>query len=34
MLVRIAPTHIFPHCPRYIPQMQAMQPSPPRKPTA
>jgi predicted pyridoxine 5'-phosphate oxidase superfamily flavin-nucleotide-binding protein len=26
MLVRIAPTHIFPNCPRYIPHMQPIQP--------
>jgi predicted pyridoxine 5'-phosphate oxidase superfamily flavin-nucleotide-binding protein len=28
MLVRITPTHIFPNCPRYIPQVQLVQPSP------
>jgi len=28
MLVRITPTHIFPNCPRYIPQMQLVTPSP------
>jgi predicted pyridoxine 5'-phosphate oxidase superfamily flavin-nucleotide-binding protein len=27
MLVRITPTHIFPNCPRYIPQMQLVAPS-------
>jgi len=27
MLVRITPTHIFPNCPRYIPQMQIVAPS-------
>lgn len=28
MLVRITPTHIFPNCPRYIPHMQLVTPSP------
>jgi len=28
LLVRVTPTHIFPNCPRYIPQMQLIQPSP------
>jgi predicted pyridoxine 5'-phosphate oxidase superfamily flavin-nucleotide-binding protein len=28
LLVRIAPTHIFPNCPRYIPQMRLGAPSP------
>lgn len=27
MLVRITPAHIFPNCPRYIPQMQLVAPS-------
>ena len=27
MLVRITPTHIFPNCPRYIPNMQIVAPS-------
>ena len=26
-IVRVTPTHIFPNCPRYIPQMQMMAPS-------
>jgi predicted pyridoxine 5'-phosphate oxidase superfamily flavin-nucleotide-binding protein len=28
LLVRITPTHIFPNCPRYIPKMQIIEPSP------
>jgi uncharacterized protein len=28
LLVRLTPTHIFPNCPRYIPQMQLTVPSP------
>ncbi|HEX5280394.1 MAG TPA: hypothetical protein VFW28_09960 [Micropepsaceae bacterium] len=27
LLVRVVPTHIFPNCPRYIPQMQLVAPS-------
>ena len=28
LLVRLTPRHIFPNCPRYIPKMQMMEPSP------
>ena len=28
LLVRLTPRHIFPNCPRYIPKMQIMEPSP------
>ncbi|MFO1185616.1 MAG: pyridoxamine 5'-phosphate oxidase family protein [Bauldia sp.] len=28
LLVRVTPTHIFPNCPRYIPQMEVVAPSP------
>jgi hypothetical protein len=28
LLVRVTATHIFPNCPRYIPQMQIIAPSP------
>ena len=28
LLVRVAPRHVFPNCPRYIPKMQLAEPSP------
>ena len=28
LLVRLTPRHVFPNCPRYIPKMQMMEPSP------
>jgi uncharacterized protein len=28
LLVRVRPTHIFPNCPRYIPEMRVLEPSP------
>jgi uncharacterized protein len=28
LLVRVTPRHIFPNCPRYIPKMQVVEPSP------